>query len=52
MSLISLIRTGPRGFIQPLTEMSTRRIKLMFLGSRARPVHRTDNLTAICDPIV
>jgi hypothetical protein len=24
----------------------------MFLGSRARPVRRADNLTAICDPIV
>jgi hypothetical protein len=24
----------------------------MFLGSRARPVRRADNLTAICEPIV
>jgi hypothetical protein len=24
----------------------------MFLGSRARPVHRPDNLTAICEQIV
>jgi hypothetical protein len=22
----------------------------MFLGSRARPVHRADNLAAICEP--
>jgi hypothetical protein len=26
--------------------------KKMFLGSRARRVHRDDNLTAICEPIV
>jgi hypothetical protein len=25
--------------------------KIMFLGSRARPVRRTDNITAICEPI-
>jgi hypothetical protein len=24
----------------------------MFLGSRVRPVHRADNLTAICEPFV
>jgi hypothetical protein len=24
----------------------------MFPGSRARPVHRADNLAAICEPIV
>jgi hypothetical protein len=24
----------------------------MFLGSRVRPVHRTDNLAAFCGPIV
>jgi hypothetical protein len=29
------------GFTQPLTEMS-----------KVRPVHRADNLTAICEPIV
>jgi hypothetical protein len=23
----------------------------MFLGSKVRPVHRADNLTAICEPI-
>jgi hypothetical protein len=26
--------------------------KKMFLASRARPVRRADNLTAICEPIV
>jgi hypothetical protein len=26
--------------------------KKKFLGSRARPVRRTDNLTAICEPTV
>jgi hypothetical protein len=34
------------------TEMSTRNIKIMFLGSKVRPVRRVDNLTAICEPIV
>jgi hypothetical protein len=33
---------------EPLTEMSTRNIKIiMFLGSKVRPVSRADNLTAI-----
>jgi hypothetical protein len=26
--------------------------KIMFLESRARPVRRADNLTAVCEPIV
>jgi hypothetical protein len=26
--------------------------KVMFLGSKVWPVRRTDNLTAICEPIV
>jgi hypothetical protein len=26
--------------------------KIMFLGSRARPVRKADNLTAVCEPIV
>jgi hypothetical protein len=26
--------------------------KIMFLRSRARPVRKADNLTAICEPIV
>jgi hypothetical protein len=36
------------GVTQPLTEISTRSRKINFLGSRARPVRRTDNLAAIC----
>jgi hypothetical protein len=41
------------GFTQPLTEMSTRNIKIiMFLGSKVRRVCRADNLTAIYEPIV
>jgi hypothetical protein len=32
--------------------MSSRSIKIMFLGSRAQPVRRVDNLTAICGPDV
>jgi hypothetical protein len=39
------------GFTLPLTEISTRSRK-MFVGSRARPVRLTDNLTAIYEPIV
>jgi hypothetical protein len=39
-------------FTQPLTEMGTRSRKIIFLGSRAQPVHMADNLTAICEPIV
>jgi hypothetical protein len=26
--------------------------RIMLLGSRARPVHRADNLIAMCEPIV
>jgi hypothetical protein len=41
------------GFTQPLTEMSSRNIKIiMFLGIKVRQVRRADNLTAICEPIV
>jgi hypothetical protein len=40
------------GFSQPLTEMSTRNKKIVFLGSRARPVRKAYNLTAICGQIV
>jgi hypothetical protein len=32
---------------QPLTEMSTRNRKIMFLGSKVRPLHRADNLATI-----
>jgi hypothetical protein len=41
------------GFIQLLTEMSTRNIKIiMFLGSKVQRVCRADNLTAISELIV
>jgi hypothetical protein len=41
------------GFTQPLTEMSTRNIKIiMFLGSKVQWVLKADNLTAIYEPIV
>jgi hypothetical protein len=43
-------RTMPWG-CHPLTEMSTRHIKIMFLGSKVRRVRRADILTAICEPI-
>jgi hypothetical protein len=33
------------------TEMSTRSRKIMLLGSRARPVRKTNNLTVICEPL-
>jgi hypothetical protein len=40
-------------FTQPLTEMSTRNIKIiMFLGSKVRLVHRADRLTSIYELIV
>jgi hypothetical protein len=40
-------------FTHPLTEMSTRNIKIiMFLGSNVWPVRRGDNLAAVCEPIV
>jgi hypothetical protein len=37
------------GFTQPVTEMSTRKI---FLGNKARPVRKADNLTTIYELIV
>jgi hypothetical protein len=41
------------GFTQPLTEMSTGNIKkIVFWGSKVRPVRGADNLTAIYEPIV
>jgi hypothetical protein len=36
------------GSTQPLTEMSTRKLP----GGKGRPVHKADNLTAICEPTV
>jgi hypothetical protein len=41
--------TMAQGSIQPLTEMSPRNL---LVGSKARPVRKTDNLTAICEPII
>jgi hypothetical protein len=41
------------GFTQPLTEISTRNIKIiMFLESKVWRVHRAVNLTTIYEPIV
>jgi hypothetical protein len=42
---------GP-GFTQPLTEMSMKSRKIMFLRSIVWLVCRANNLTAICEPIV
>jgi hypothetical protein len=36
------------GSTQPLKKMSTRNLP----GGKGRPVHKADNLTAICEPIV
>jgi hypothetical protein len=42
-----------RGFeTLPLTEINTKRTRIIFLWSTARPVRRAENLTAICEPIV
>jgi hypothetical protein len=41
------------GFTQPLTEMSTGNIKkIMFVGSKVRPVLGADNFAAIHEPII
>jgi hypothetical protein len=45
-------RTKPFGSIQLLTDMNTSSRKIIFLGSRARPVLMAENLTAVCEPIV
>jgi hypothetical protein len=39
-------KPGSRGF-ETLTEMSIRSRKIMFLGSRERPVGKADNLITI-----
>jgi hypothetical protein len=44
--LILPLHQAPR-FTQPLTEMSTKTRKIMFLRSRARPVRRADNITTV-----
>jgi hypothetical protein len=36
------------GSTQPLTEMSTRNLP----GRKVRPARKSDNLTAVCEPIV
>jgi hypothetical protein len=39
------------GFTQNLREITSRRRKIMCLGSRSLPVLRADNITAVCEPI-
>jgi hypothetical protein len=41
---------GPR--VHSDSETSTRSRKIALLGSKARSVHRADNLSVICEPIV
>jgi hypothetical protein len=41
-------RTMALGSTQPLTEMGTRNLP----GGKGRPARKSDNLTAICEPIV
>jgi hypothetical protein len=43
---------GPGVHSASLTEISTRSRKIMYLGSKAWPVRRADNLTAICGPTI
>jgi hypothetical protein len=38
--------------VHSATEISTRSRYIMILGSKVRSVRRTDNLAAICGPIV
>jgi hypothetical protein len=40
------------GFTEFLTEIRIKNMKIMFLGSKVRPVRRADDLAAICDPTV
>jgi hypothetical protein len=48
-----LIRINQPHYFQPLTEMTTRvTSKEKFVGSKARPVHEAENITAICKPII
>jgi hypothetical protein len=49
----NFLRKENKCVTQPLTEMSTRNIKIiMLLGSKVRRVHRADNLTTICEPTI
>jgi hypothetical protein len=49
--LILLAALGPGVYSAPNINEYQKQIK-MFLESRVRPVRKTDNLTAICEPIV
>jgi hypothetical protein len=44
-------RTKAQVLTQPLTEMSTKNLP-GGEGDKARPEHKADNITAICEPIV
>jgi hypothetical protein len=46
------LRLNVMFFFSLLTEMSTRYIKIMFLGSKVRPVRGADNFATICEPII
>jgi hypothetical protein len=46
-----ILPLGP-GVLSASNKKEYRSGKLLLLGSRARPVLRADNLTAICEPIV
>jgi hypothetical protein len=48
IDLILPAATMALGSTQPLTEMSTRNLP----GGKGQPVHKADNRTAICEPIV
>jgi hypothetical protein len=40
-----------RSVTHPVTDMSTKSRKIMFLGSKERPARKAHNFTAICEPI-
>jgi hypothetical protein len=50
MHIILPAARGP-GFTQPLREINIE-TEQMFVGSKARPVRKANNLTAICEPVV
>jgi hypothetical protein len=47
-----IIRNTQSQFYFYLTKKEYQKQIIMFLGSRARPVLKADNLTTICEPIV
>jgi hypothetical protein len=49
ISSIYLILPAKQGFTQSLIEMSTRSRKIIFMGRRARPACKDDNLTAFSE---